>query len=243
MTPTNQILTPAGTQVELPGMRPQAIALSPNGKLLATSGKTAELVIVDPVSGKVLQKVALPPEKPADVKGVGAPSGTIQSGVSGAPAPAAPTTDKSGQLSFTGLVFSPDGAHIYLSNVNGNVKVFDVAVDGNVTPKLTIPLPEARTPKRKSDIPTGLAVSRDGKLLYVCLNLGNKLAEVEIESGKTLRTFDVGVAPYDVVLAAGKAYVSNTGGRRATPRDLTGPAGRGRLCAWTPCATSRAKAA
>ena len=28
-TPANQILTPAGIQVELPGMRPQAVALSP----------------------------------------------------------------------------------------------------------------------------------------------------------------------------------------------------------------------
>ena len=28
-TPANQILTPAGIQVELPGMRPQALALSP----------------------------------------------------------------------------------------------------------------------------------------------------------------------------------------------------------------------
>ncbi len=233
MTPTNQILTPAGTQVQLPGMRPQAIALSPDGKLLATSGKTAELVIVDPASGKILQKVPLPPDKPADAKGIGAPSGTIQTTVAGAaktpPVPTGPSTDKNGQLSLTGLVFSPDGARIYLSNVNGNVKVFDVAAGGKVTPKLSLSLPEARTPKRKNDIPTGLTVSPDGRLLYVCLNLGNKLAEVEIESGKTLRTFDVGVAPYDVVLAAGKAYVSNTGGRRATLRDLTGPAGRGTL--------------
>src|SRR3954462_5534219 len=48
VTPVNQVLTPSGTQVELSGMRPQAIALSPNGKLLATSGKTSQLVIVDP---------------------------------------------------------------------------------------------------------------------------------------------------------------------------------------------------
>ena len=42
-----------------------------------------------------------------------------------------------------------------------------------------------------------------------------------------LRAFDVGVAPYDVVLAGGKAYVSNWGGRRPRPGELTGPAGRG----------------
>ena len=39
-TPANQILTPAGIQVELPGMRPQAIALSPDRRVLVTAGKT-----------------------------------------------------------------------------------------------------------------------------------------------------------------------------------------------------------
>src|SRR5207249_1993999 len=43
-TPANQVLTPAGLQVSLPGMRPQGIALSPNGKLLVTAGKTHDLV-------------------------------------------------------------------------------------------------------------------------------------------------------------------------------------------------------
>ena len=61
-TPANQILTPAGTQVELPGMRPQALALSPDGRLLVTSGETHELVVLDSSSGKILQHVPLPPD-------------------------------------------------------------------------------------------------------------------------------------------------------------------------------------
>src|ERR1043166_5516107 len=65
-TPANQILTPAGRQVELPGLRPQALALSPDGRLLVTSGKTAELVAIDPVDGRILQRVALPSEKDID---------------------------------------------------------------------------------------------------------------------------------------------------------------------------------
>src|SRR5689334_4661838 len=63
VTPANQILTPAGHQVDLPGMRPQALALSPNGKLLVVSGKTSELVILDPRTGAIRQRVALPSEK------------------------------------------------------------------------------------------------------------------------------------------------------------------------------------
>jgi len=49
-TPVNQVVTPAGTLVELPRMRPQALALSPNGKLLVTAGLTHELVVLDPVT-------------------------------------------------------------------------------------------------------------------------------------------------------------------------------------------------
>src|SRR5437773_536501 len=62
-TPVNQVLTPAGLQVELPGLRPQALALSPNGRVLVTAGKTHEMVVVDPVSGQVLQRIQLPPRK------------------------------------------------------------------------------------------------------------------------------------------------------------------------------------
>ncbi len=57
--PVNQTLTPAGLQVEFPGVRPQVLALSPDGKLLATGGKH-ELVLLDPNNGKILQNVQLP---------------------------------------------------------------------------------------------------------------------------------------------------------------------------------------
>src|SRR5882672_10665730 len=61
-TPVNQILTPTGLQVELPGMRPQALALSPDGTLLVTAGKTHNLIIINPTSGDILQHVPLPSE-------------------------------------------------------------------------------------------------------------------------------------------------------------------------------------
>src|SRR4051812_1374212 len=51
VTPVNQVLTPFGRVVELPGLRPQALALSPDGRLLIVSGKSSELVVIDPVSG------------------------------------------------------------------------------------------------------------------------------------------------------------------------------------------------
>ena len=214
VTPVNQVVTPVGIQVDLQGLRPQALALSPDGKLLATAGKTSELVIVDPATGKILQRVKLPSEKLNE------------------PQPQVPSAnilepDKDGQVSYTGLVFSPDGRRIYLSNVDGSVKVFDVAGDGMVKGAFSIPLPRANAPRRKQEIPAGLALSRDGARLFVCGNLSNRLLELDTSTGKLLRQFDVGVAPYDVVLVGNKAYVSNWGGRRPKPGDVTGPAGRG----------------
>ncbi len=39
MTPVNQIVTPFGELLDLPGLRPQAVALSPDGKLSADGGE------------------------------------------------------------------------------------------------------------------------------------------------------------------------------------------------------------
>ncbi len=212
MTPIHQVLTPTGIQVELPAMRPQALALSPDGRLLATSGKTQDLVLIDPKTGEIKQRVALPSSEALDPNDV---SSHILK------------PDKSGQLSFTGLVFSPDGSRIYLSNVKGDVKVFRVGADGQVIGLRPIALPAANAPWRKEEIPAGLAISRDGRRLYVVLNLSNQLAEIDTETAQVLRTWPVGVAPYDVVLVGGKAYVSNWGGRVPDEDSLTGPAGQG----------------
>ena len=216
VTPVNQVVTPLGRQVELVGMRPQALALSPDGRLLVTAGKTHELVVVDPLSGSILQRVPLPSEKTNQPPAEAVSTHILE-------------PDKEGQLSFTGLVFSPDGARIYLANVNGSIKVFGVARDGKVTGLYSILLPESGLVGRKKEkeIPSGLALSPDGKRLYVVLNLSNRLAELDAVTGKVLREFDVGFAPFDVVLAGHKAYVSNWGGRRPDADSVTGPVGAG----------------
>ena len=213
ITPVNQVLTPAGIQVELPKMRPQAIALSPDGNVLVTSGKTHDLVFVNPSTGDIIDDLSLPAGKSTNTTSEMVSSQILQ-------------PDKDAQLSFTGLIFSHDGKRIYLSNVNGDIKVFKQIAPGKYKPAFTIPLPKTKT-KRKDEIPAGLALSADGKTLYVALNLSNQLMELDAESGRQLRVFDVGVAPYDVVITGGKAYVSNWGGRRPEPNDITGPAGRG----------------
>ena len=212
--PVHQVVTPEGTQTDLPGLRPQALALSPDGQLLAVSGKTSELLLLDPVTGAIKQKVPLPAEGQSESQ-PSVPSANILK------------PDTKGQLSFTGLLFSADGRRIFLSNVNGSIKVFTVAEDHSVKPSHSFALPHANAPRRKEEIPAGLALSRDSKRLYVCGNLSNKLLELDADTGTVLRTFHTGALPFDVLLLKDKAYVSNWGGRRPGTNDLTGPAGRG----------------
>ncbi len=133
--------------------------------------------------------------------------------------------DTKAQLSYTGLKFSPDGTRIYLANVNGDIKVFEVSSDHKISPLFSIALPPADAPGRKEEIPAGIAVSRDGKKIYVVLNLSNRLAELDAATGKVLRLWDVGIVPFDVVLGKNKIYVSNWGGRRPGTNSVTGPVG------------------
>jgi YVTN family beta-propeller protein len=212
-TPVNQRLTPTGTLVELADMRPQAVAISPDQRILVTAGITHELVVLEAATGKILQRVPFPKD----------PANTSPT------APVSPQdlrTDFDAQISFTGLTFSSDGTRIYMANVNGDIKVFAVHNDV-VKPLAAFPLPAANAPRRAADIPAGLAVSADGKRLYVALNLSNRLIEMDAHTGEVLRSWEVGVDPYDVVLVGRKAYVSNWGGRRPDAQSLTGTAGVG----------------
>ena len=209
--PNSQTLTPVGKTSELPGMRPVTVSISPDGKLLATSGKTSQLVIFKlPVNGKP-EFILLPAEaetiktmKTNDIK-----------------------PDKKGQISYTGLIFSPDGKRIYLSNVNGSVKVFSVLKNGNVKPMYSWKLPGKAAPRRDNEIPAGLAVSSDGKRLYVCGSLSNKLLELDTATGKVIREIPVGMIPYQVVLNNDVAYVSNRAGTPPKKGDSRETAGRG----------------
>ncbi len=232
-TPTGQDLTPAGRQTELPGFRPQALALSPDGKLLATSGKTNYLVLIDPATGLVLQQVHLSTnqdarvvEKKADEADEGSDSPELPVEPGSRTRTNAPSSGR-WNLSFTGLIFSPDGRRLYLSSVGGFIRVFEVDRRRQVSGRGAWTVPDARAPKQRREIPAGLAVSPDGQRLYVAGNLGNQLHEIDTKTGKPARSWDVGVAPYDVALAGGKVYVSNLGGRRPKPGDLTAPIGKG----------------
>ena len=133
--------------------------------------------------------------------------------------------DEKAQLSFTGLEFSPDGSRIYLANVNGDIKVFGVGKDRKISPLFSIPCrrPTHRSAKRK--FPPASPFRATAKKSMSAGNLSNRLLELDATNGNVLRTWDVGVAPFDVVLGKNKIYVSNWGGRRPDADSVTGPIG------------------
>ncbi len=212
-TPQNYILRPYGTLIDLPNLRPQAVVVSPDGKFAVLSGRTAELLVLDLESNTIKERVAFPNED----QSLSGRSDPIEKVLQ---------PDKDSQISFGGLAISADGRWIYLSSVSGSIKVFE-NTGGQMHASHTIPLPAADAPRRTAEIPAGLAVDPSGRFLYVCGNLSNQLLEVDVTTGDVTRRWPVGVAPYGVVLSGEQAFVTNWGGRRPGPDDLTGPAGRG----------------
>ena len=227
VAPTGQLLTPAGRVVELPDMRPQVLALSPDGRILVTAGKAHGLAVIDTATGQVTQKVSLTLKGPLIATNLEPEPALPPKLIVTKYAPEvtnAPTVRA--QTSLTGLAFSPDGKRLYLSASAGSVRVFPVS-SNHVGHPTAFAIPEAKAPQQKREVPTGLAVSPDGRRLYVAGNLGNRLYELDALTGQPLRQWRAGVAPFDVVLVGNKAYVSNEGGRRPGDKDLTAPAGKG----------------
>ena len=207
------VLTPAGHRVDLPGLRPQVLVLSPDGKSLVTSGKTNKLIVINPTTNEVAQTIEFPSKQQTSEPDIASPNIL--------------KPDTTALVSYTGLLYSKDGKRLYMSDVSGSIKVFSVDADGKHAPSHTIQLPDAKAPRRAQEIPSGLAIDETNAKLYVCGNLSNSLIAINLGDGKVERKYPVGVAPYDVVLHKNKAYVSNWGGRIPGENDLTGPAGRG----------------
>ena len=237
LLPTGQIIAPAGRQIDLAGIRPQALTLSPNGKFLAVAGSSKDVLIFDSATGQEISRTTMPgdakaaePPKPDAI----APAATPAPAADGKKDDAAsdngePKPDRDGKMSLAGLAFSPDGTRLFVSSRSGQIRYFGVEPAGKLKPAGSFTLPNANAPKRREDIATGLAFSPDGSKLYVCASLGNRLQELDAATGKPLRQWNTGIAPLNVLLAGGKAYVSCLAGPRPKNGDLTANVGRGVL--------------
>src|SRR5215469_8751099 len=114
VTPSNQIVTPAGTQLHFTG-RPMAVAVRPDQKTAAvlntgtgqSNFSTSPIIVIDLAAGTIKQEFT-----PAHANG-----------------------------SYNGVIYSKDGTHLYFSQDKGYVTAANVATDGTLTLEATIQLP------------------------------------------------------------------------------------------------------
>lgn len=130
--------------------------------------------------------------------------------------------DKGG--SMTGLVVSPDGARVWASDADRFVHELAVGADGKLAKAREFTLPGPKGGKDPAH-PAGLALTPDGSRLLVCTSRRNQLDLVILADGTVAPPIDVGIAPFDVVVApdGSRAYVSCWGGRRPAEGDATAP--------------------
>jgi YVTN family beta-propeller protein len=99
------------------------------------------------------------------------------------------------------VVFSPDGSHAYVSTQYG-IYVIDVASSSVVH--------VYHAPHDDPQGPQGIAVSTDGKTLYVTYPAANSVRELNAATGTSLGKTTVGAGPYAITAAGASLYVTDT---------------------------------
>jgi DNA-binding beta-propeller fold protein YncE len=118
---------------------------------------------------------------------------------------------------FLGLAFSNDGTTLYASGGNEDVIYRYAWRDKQATLIDSIVLAPKEPKKDGTRYPAGIALSLDGKSLYVTENLGDSLAVVDLEHKRVVQRLQTESYPYDVVTARdGAVYVSAWGGTTAS---------------------------
>ena len=114
---------------------------------------------------------------------------------------------------FVGLAFSPDGSTLYTSGGNGDVVYRYRWADRRATLVDSLVLATKAPRANGTRYPAGVAVSADGRTLYVAENLADSLAVVDVASGRVTQRLATERYPYAVVTAPdGTVYVSAWGG-------------------------------
>jgi YVTN family beta-propeller protein len=214
---SGQIITPAGTQVDLGvRVRAKAVALNPNGAThsgaVLTLGATQAVEVFDTRSGDVLQNYI--------------PLGSDASG------------------SFSGITYSADGKYLVFSQDSSHVTIANVSAEGLLSDYAQVSVPPnnsfitcfPNSPPAayanpcgsfyspKTSYPGGVAVSQDGKSAYALLNQNDTLTKIDLTAKTPIQgtQIRVGNAPHSILLdsTGTTAYVSNEGGREATEADF-----------------------
>jgi YVTN family beta-propeller protein len=207
-----QVITPAGTQVDLGDrVRAKAVALNPNAAThtaaVLTLGASQAVEVFDTRTGQVLQNYL-------------------------------PFQDPSG--SYSGITYSADGKLLMFSQDSSNVAIAHVSTQGLLTDDAQVSVPPNNSfitcfPNSpigdygrscgtfyttSTSYPGGVAFSQDGRSGYALLNQNNTLTKIDLITKKQGAQIRVGNAPHSIVINGTTAYISNEGGRAAKQSDF-----------------------
>jgi len=219
---SGQVITPAGTQVNLGiRVRAKAVALNPNvathtGAVLtmgtSRSDGNGAVEVFDTNTGAVLQNYL--------------------------------TLGQDSSGSYSGIAYSADGKYLVFSQDSSHVTVAKVTASGLLEDDAQVSVPPnnsfitcfPNSPpasyanpcgsfySSSTSYPGGLALSQDGKSAYALLNQNDTLTKIDLTATPPAQTAQirVGNAPHSIVIASNgtTAYVSNEGGRAATQSDF-----------------------
>ncbi|MGW3206075.1 alkaline phosphatase family protein [Streptomyces sp. NPDC001135] len=190
---SDQYIAPYGDRLVLNNGKIMSSSVSPDGTHLAAAVTDggSALAVVDVQNWKVQQVV-------------------------GTAASSTPRLS-SNSVGQEGPTYSPDGKQLWLGQTDGYTR-FTVNPDGTVANPTPVKIP-ADGAKRAL---VGQAVfSPDGSTVYSAVNGQNRVVAIDAATGAVKQSWPVGNAPRDMVLAGGKLYVSNEGGRPARSDDTT----------------------
>ncbi len=200
LLPYNRWIDPAGIQIYFgdPLLENHAldVALSPDEKWLAIEGRY-EVVIVEPKTKKIVATLRL--------------NDFIK--------------NQNVMNTFSGICWIQEGNKYELfwgavGNLNASFVIQAGWDNQKLEGKSFIPI-EAVSPAR-SAIPNEVIVQKEGakQSIYVVLNGNNSVVKIDLATRETIWSVQVGVAPFGIVQANGKIYVSNWAGSNPDTNDL-----------------------
>ncbi len=191
----NQRISPAGRLVELGSpVRAKAVAVNPNG-----ATRTAAVLLMGASEPIVIFNTV---------------TGEVLQRY-------APPANSNG--SFAGIAYAASGTRMLFSQDNNYVSIARVDANGLLRHEASVAIPPPDNPELFTPgiaDPGGVAVA-EGGIGLVAISASNTLGILDLEAGILKTEVAVGNAPNHVVVRGNLAYVSNEGGRPATPADFT----------------------